>query len=124
MAKDKGYWEVVGERGNELPDNERQLVSIARALAKKGTSIMIFDDATSALDEKTENKLRGIAELKEKTQIIIARRLSSVKHCERILVLSHGKLVGDGAPYDLEKTNRHYQELLDQQAELAEGERE
>lgn len=94
MAKAKGYKEMVGERGLKLSGGEKQRVAIARALLKN-TPIMCFDEATSALDTVTEREIqRAIEEISRgSTTLMIAHRLSTVRNCDIIIVLKHGKIV-------------------------------
>ena len=91
MKKKQGYWEQVGERGLKLSGGEKQRVAIARALLKK-TAIMCFDEATSALDTKTESEVQDAINKVSKgsTSLIIAHRLSTVRDCDKIIVLQDG----------------------------------
>jgi len=92
----------VGERGHLLSGGQRQRIALARALATD-PRILILDEATSALDVESESvihaNLRRIAE--GRTVVVIAHRLASVRHADRLLVLEHGQVVEDGAPRDL-----------------------
>ncbi len=101
-----GYDTKIGERGLTLSGGQKQRISIARAIVRK-PSILIFDDSLSAVDTETEEKildnLRRI--MKGRTTIIIAHRISTVKHCDEIIVLDHGTVVEKGS----------HQELLDKQ---------
>jgi ATP-binding cassette subfamily B protein len=94
---DDGYETMVGERGVTLSGGQRQRVSIARALLKE-PDVLVLDDALSAVDTKTEAEI--LASLKKrnhgKTTILIAHRISSVMHADRILVLEEGRIVQDG----------------------------
>jgi len=94
LGKAKGYKEMVGERGLKLSGGEKQRVAIARALLKN-TPIMCFDEATSALDTVTEREIqRAIEEISRgSTTLMIAHRLSTVRNCDIIIVLKHGKIV-------------------------------
>lgn len=89
-----GYDSQVGEKGTALSGGQKQRLCIARALVRK-PKILIFDDATSALDLTTEAKLRKALkeEMKETTVIMIAQRVASVKDADRIAVIDDGKLV-------------------------------
>jgi len=101
---------LVGERGLKLSGGEKQRMAIARAILKR-TKILIFDEATSSLDSKTEQSiqetLKNVAE--DHTTIVIAHRLSTIVDADRIVVLEHGKIVEQGT----------HRELLDQHAVYA-----
>jgi len=94
MKTNLGYYGKVGERGLKLSGGEKQRVAIARALLKK-TPIMLFDEATSALDTETEKQVQEAINSVSKgsTSLIIAHRLSTVKDCDKIIVLKHGNIV-------------------------------
>ena len=112
-----GYQTQVGERGLKLSGGEKQRVAIARAILKD-TPILIFDEATSSLDSITE---RGIMRALEqatsgRTSVIIAHRLSTVTHCDKILVLDKGRVVEEGAHSELlARDNSIYRELWETQ---------
>ena len=93
----EGYKTFVGERGVRLSGGQRQRLGIARALYHD-PAVLIFDEATSALDRETEmtvmQSLNSIS--KDKTLILIAHRLSTLKSCNRIIRLEHGKIAFDG----------------------------
>jgi ABC-type multidrug transport system fused ATPase/permease subunit len=91
---------VVGERGVRLSGGERQRVAIARALYQ-APEVLVFDEATSSLDNKTEREItRAIEGFRgEKTVIVVAHRLSTVRGCDRILLLQQGRIVAQG-PYE------------------------
>ena len=97
-----GYQTLVGERGVKLSGGQRQRVAIARALLKN-SPILILDEATSSLDSESEKYIQeGLRELmKDKTALVIAHRLSTVKHLDRIIVLDNGKIVQDGTHEEL-----------------------
>ena len=88
---------LIGEKGYQMSGGERQRLGIARALCKK-SSIIIFDESTSALDSKTESKIQKSfdTKLKNKTTITIAHRLSTLKNSDIILVFKHGKIIESG----------------------------
>ena len=112
MSLPKGYDTVVGEGGVILSGGERQRLAIARALIKK-TEIILFDEATSSLDNETQEKIqKAIHNLKGKyTILIIAHRLSTVINSDRIIMIDKGKIVGNGSHKDLLKNNKKYQKL-------------
>lgn len=115
---DKKFNTLVGERGLKLSGGEKQRVAIARALMKS-CPIILFDEATSSLDTKTEKDLQGaITDATENsTTLIIAHRLSTVKDCDWIVVLSHGKIVEEGTHQQLINRDGEYRRLWDKQAE-------
>lgn len=94
-----GYASFVGERGIRLSGGQRQRIGIARALYKRA-SVLVFDEATSALDTTTEQALMdAINQLsKDLTIVMIAHRLSTVEHCDRVIRLADGVVTADGPP--------------------------
>lgn len=114
----KGYETKVGERGITLSGGQKQRVSIARALAKD-PKLMVFDDCLSAVDTETEELILG--NIKEATSsissMIIAHRVSSVKHCEQIICLDNGAIIEKGTHAELENAGGHYSELISLQLE-------
>ncbi len=113
----EGYDTVVGERGASLSGGQRQRIAIARALITN-PRILIFDEATSALDYESERviqeNMRQIAQ--GRTVVIIAHRLSAVRHCHRIITLERGRIIEDGSHDALLRTNGRYASLLRMQA--------
>jgi ATP-binding cassette, subfamily B, bacterial HlyB/CyaB len=114
-----GYNTVVGERGASLSGGQRQRIAIARALVTD-PKILIFDEATSALDYESENiiqrNMRKIAT--GRTVLIIAHRLSAVRHADRIITIEAGRLVEDGTHDELIKKAGRYATLHQIQAGL------
>lgn len=108
-----GYNTHVTEAGHSLSGGQKQRISIARALLKKG-EILIFDDATSALDLKTEAALHKAlrAEYSDVTKIIIAQRIASVRNADRIMVLDRGKILAIGTHDELMKSCDLYQDIF------------
>lgn len=108
-----GFETILGERGVTVSGGQKQRISIARALAKDPT-ILILDDSVSAVDTKTEeaiiSNLRKVR--KGKTTIFIAHRISTVKKLDKIILLDQGKLVGFGTHAQLLRTNTLYQEMV------------
>lgn len=93
---ESGYDTVIGERGVGLSGGQKQRISIARALAKH-TPVLVLDDSTSALDMETEFAIQqSLAQLKGTTKIIIAHRISAVRHADEILVLEGGRVAERG----------------------------
>ncbi|MBR1863827.1 MAG: ABC transporter ATP-binding protein [Ruminococcus sp.] len=111
-----GYKSIIAEKGASLSGGQKQRLSISRAVLKK-PEIIIFDDSTSALDLGTEARLRkGLREkLSGTTLITIAQRIASVKDCDRIAVLDHGRLVGCDTHENLLKTCEVYKDIYDSQ---------
>lgn len=113
----EGYNSLVGERGVKLSGGERQRIAIARAILKNAP-ILLLDEATNQLDSITENKIqKSLTNLMQgKTAIIIAHRLSTLLHLDRILVFDKGKIVQDGKHNDLIKRPGLYKTLWDTQS--------
>ncbi len=112
----KGYDSLVGERGVKLSGGERQRVAIARAILKDA-QIVILDEATSSLDSLAEEKIqKALADLmKDKTTIVIAHRLSTVKKMDRIIVFDDGNIVESGTHDELLEKGRVYYNLWQSQ---------
>jgi len=112
----QGYDTVIGEKGAKLSGGERQRIAIARALLKN-PPILILDEATSALDSESEILVqKALANLmKDRTTVVIAHRLSTVRNAERIIVLDKGKIVEEGDHYSLHRLNGVYTRLYDLQ---------
>tara|TARA_X000000950_G_scaffold47539_1_gene55028 strand:- start:753 stop:2501 length:1749 start_codon:yes stop_codon:yes gene_type:complete len=110
------YNSVLGERGINLSGGQRQRIAIARALIKK-PKIIILDDSLSAVDTETEDKIfRNILnDITNCTKIIISHRISTVKHCDKIIVMNEGEKVQEGSHSELIKTEGYYSEIYNQQ---------
>ena len=112
----EGYNTVIGERGQRLSVGQKQRISIARAILKD-PSILIFDEATSSVDNRTENliqkSLKDIS--KDRTTIAIAHRLSTIRNADLILVLDDGKIIESGTHDELVESNGNYKYLWDLQ---------
>ncbi len=108
----QGYDTIVGERGASLSGGQRQRIAIARALVTD-PRILIFDEATSALDYESEQivqkNMRRIA--KGRTVLVIAHRLSAVRHADRIITIERGRIVEDGCHDDLIRRSGRYADL-------------
>lgn len=118
-----GYEGIIAEKGASLSGGQKQRLSISRAVLKK-PEILILDDSTSALDLGTEAKLRVEIDRKMNgtTLIIIAQRIQSVKSCDRIAVLDHGKLCACDTHENLLKTCEVYQDIYASQVKTSGGE--
>lgn len=118
-----GYEGIIAEKGASLSGGQKQRLSISRAVLKK-PEILILDDSTSALDLGTEAKLRDEIDRKMNgtTLIIIAQRIQSVKSCDRIAVLDHGKLCACDTHENLLKTCEVYQDIYASQVKTSGGE--
>lgn len=118
-----GYEGIIAEKGASLSGGQKQRLSISRAVLKK-PEILILDDSTSALDLGTEAKLRAEMDRKMNgtTLIIIAQRIQSVKSCDRIAVLDHGKLCACDTHENLLKTCEVYQDIYASQVKTSGGE--
>ncbi len=112
---DGSYSTVIGERGIGLSGGQKQRISIARALAKDA-EILVFDDSTSALDMETELRIQQeIKQLKNRTKIIVAHRISAVKEADEIIVLEEGKVVERGThQHLLGLKGRYYETFIEQ----------
>ena len=110
------YDAPISQGGTNVSGGQRQRLAIARALAKQ-PEILIFDDAFSALDMKTDKKLREDLklEIKDTVVLIVAQRISTIKEAEQIIVLDQGKMVGKGTHLELLKKCKVYQEIAKSQ---------
>jgi ATP-binding cassette subfamily B protein len=117
LETEKQYDSLVGERGVKLSGGQRQRIAIARAILKNAP-ILVLDEATSALDSVTEKKIQMGLDclMKDKTVIVVAHRLSTIAHLDRILVFDEGQIIEDGNHDDLLKLNGHYAKLWNMQA--------
>ena len=111
-----GYDTVVGEMGVMLSGGERQRVAIARALLKNAP-ILLLDEATSALDNESERLVQAALEalMVDRTTLVIAHRLSTVRRADRIYVISRGRVVEEGTHQELLALNAEYRRLYDMQ---------
>lgn len=116
MATPEGYATVIGERGLRLSGGERQRIAIARALLKNAP-ILILDEATSALDSESEALVQSALQnlMAGRTVFVIAHRLSTVRHADRILVLQNGVIADSGTHEDLMNRLGTYRRLYDLQ---------
>ncbi len=110
------YETIIGENGIKLSGGEKQRLSIARALLKK-SSIILLDEATSSLDADTEEKIQDAINLltKGRTTIVIAHRLSTILNSEKIYVIDKGNVIGEGKHQDLLLSSKEYKNFYDKQ---------
>ncbi|RLJ16032.1 metal ABC transporter permease [bacterium endosymbiont of Escarpia laminata] len=113
-----GYETVVGERGLKLSGGEKQRIAIARAMLKR-PRILVFDEATSSLDTKTEQAIQETLKevAKDHTTLVIAHRLSTVVDADRILVMEQGSIVEQGTHRELLVMNGRYRQMWQLQQE-------
>jgi ABC-type multidrug transport system fused ATPase/permease subunit len=111
-----GLATIVGERGVKLSGGQRQRIAIARALLKN-PPILILDEATSSLDAESEHLIKAALEelMAQRTTIIIAHRLSTVRECDRIAVFNAGTIENIGAHDELLQTSQRYRHWCDLQ---------
>jgi len=113
----EGYDTVIGDRGSRLSGGQRQRLSIARAILKN-PPILILDEATSALDSESEKLVQEALEhlMAERTTLVVAHRLSTIKHADLICVLHEGRIVERGKHDELYALGGYYTKLVDMQA--------
>ena len=112
----EGYETVIGEAGVKLSGGQKQRLSIARAILKN-SSIILLDEATSALDTESETQVQNAIQnlIKDKTTLIIAHRLATIKNVNKILVIDQGKVAEEGTHAELINNSIIYKKLYDQQ---------
>jgi len=110
------YETLIGENGVRLSGGEKQRLSIARAMMKKG-SIVLLDEATSSLDSETESKIQEALNIltKNKTTIVIAHRLSTILNSNNIYVIDNGKVIDSGSHKDLLEKSNLYKNFYEKQ---------
>lgn len=114
--KKEGYESPIAQGGSNVSGGQKQRLAIARAIAKQ-PKIFVFDDSFSALDMKTDAKLRKALEhkVKDSTVIIVAQRISTILHADQILVLDEGRIVGKGTHEELLKDCEVYRQIAKSQ---------
>lgn len=114
--KEEGYNSPISEGGTNVSGGQKQRLSIARALAKN-PKLLIFDDSFSALDLKTDRKLRQALDEKlgDVTKIIVAQRVSTILNADKILVMDKGRIAGQGSHEELLRTCETYREIAESQ---------
>jgi ATP-binding cassette subfamily B protein len=116
----EGYDTRIEERGVNLSGGQKQRIAIARALLLR-PPVMILDDATSSVDVETETKIQNVMKdwLRDSTSFVVAQRISTVLHADKIVVLDEGEIVAQGTHNELMKSSPVYQEIYASQ--LGEG---
>jgi len=117
LDTDDGYDSLVGERGVKLSGGQRQRIALARAILKDA-SILLLDEATSSLDSITERHIQESLSflMENKTVVVVAHRLSTLSHLDRIIVFHDGAIVEDGTHRELLRRKGHYAKLWSMQA--------
>ena len=115
-ALPEGYDTLVGPRGTKLSGGQRQRIAIARAILAN-PRILLLDEATSALDSESERLVNEALErlMAGRTSLVIAHRLSTVRHADKILVFNHGKIVESGTHEELLTLGGTYKLLVETQ---------
>ena len=125
LAKEEKYNSEISQGGSNVSGGQKQRLSIARALAKN-PKILLFDDSFSALDYKTDVQLRKTLKekMKDTTTIIVAQRIATILHADKIIVMNEGRVVGEGKHKELLSSCPTYLEIVESQLseeELAKG---
>jgi ABC-type multidrug transport system fused ATPase/permease subunit len=112
----EGYNTLIGDRGSRLSGGQRQRLSIARAILKN-PPVLILDEATSALDSESERLVQEALEhlMKERTTLVVAHRLSTIRHADLICVVHEGRIVERGTHEQLYARGGYYTKLVDMQ---------
>ena len=116
MATPEGYHTSIGDRGSRLSGGQRQRISIARAILKN-PPILILDEATSALDTESEKQVQEALDhlMKNRTTLVVAHRLSTIKKADLICVMQDGRIVERGTHDELYALNGYYTKLWQMQ---------
>ena len=112
----KGYQTNVGELGNKISGGEKQRITIARAILKD-PELLILDEATSALDSEAELKVQQALDklMKNRTSLVIAHKISTIKKADNILILDKGKIVNSGKHEELLVKSNYYKSWVEKQ---------
>jgi subfamily B ATP-binding cassette protein MsbA len=110
------YHSIIGDRGVKLSGGQRQRISIARAVLRN-PELLLLDEATSSLDNQSEILVQQAIEniMKNRTSIVIAHRLSTVQHADRIIVIHKGSITEQGTHTELLNNNQVYAKWVDMQ---------
>jgi subfamily B ATP-binding cassette protein MsbA len=116
INQENEYETLIGDQGNKLSGGQKQRLTIARAMLKS-PSILILDEATSSLDSESEKKVQGAINklMLNKTSLIIAHKFSTIKKCDKILVLDKGKIIDQGNHDELIKKSALYKSMYELQ---------
>ena len=109
-----GMQTVISEGSTNISGGQRQRILIARAIATK-PSIIVFDEATSALDNRTQNIVTESLDKMHSTQIIVAHRLSTIRNCDKIIVMDNGRIVEIGTFEELSNSEGLFSDLIKRQ---------
>ena len=109
-----GMYTLISEGHGGVSGGQRQRLMIARAIAPK-PKLLIFDEATSALDNKTQKQVSDSLDSMGCTRIVVAHRLSTIRHCDRIVVLDRGHIIEDGTYEELIAKQGFFAELVERQ---------
>lgn len=113
MGLEHGYQTEVRERGATLSTGQKQLLAFARALIQNPDILLVLDEATASVDTETEMRIQSALQkvMKGRTSIIVAHRMSTIEHCDRIIVMRKGQIVEQGAHSDLLAKGGYYSKL-------------
>jgi ATP-binding cassette subfamily B protein len=116
-----GFNSVIAQGGTNLSGGQKQRLSIARALVRN-PEMYVFDDSFSALDFKTDSKLRAALkqETRKSTVLIVSQRVSTIMDADQIIVLDEGRVAGIGTHRELMRSNEVYREIVSSQLSLEE----
>ena len=125
MDKPQEYQTMIGDRGIQLSGGQRQRIAIARAMVKN-PELLVFDEATSALDNESEKVVQVAIEhaMENRTALVVAHRLSTIKNADKVIVLERGKLMESGSHQELIALDGIYKKLYDIQFAEKQGEQE